>query len=179
MKIAKKLDIVVAGAFLVCLLLGALWYSHKLSYWKEQELYTVASCLRLYLERTNGVFPGSEQDLLGSGLLTVEPADGGDDKYCVAYEMADTVFRYEASKPSAEAGGMRCIDGFNEYKIRYGTKAEQIQAVGRRLTERATGEQVLLIEGPYNTPGLREAYERVSFELYEKMAKLRGSARKK
>lgn len=169
MQIAKKRDIIVVGVVLCFVFFGIPWYYKKVSGARLLQLYKVASCIELYMEKNDGRLPGSEADLTNEGLVKAEPHGESGLKYNVRYRLADTWFRYSEKKPDDASGGWAEIKSFDRYNIRYGTQVEHVVADDGKLYDKHSNEQILLIKGPYETKALKKGYELVSFELYQKM----------
>jgi hypothetical protein len=116
--------------------------------------------IHCYIAATDGCFPTGEEDLQESGFLRRTVTAGGV-KYAV--------------RNQPDSARWRRVDYFDWFKIAYGADANNIEASHRKLYDKTTGKQVLLIEGPYKRV-LKHTYEAISFRWYKAMHKERPGA---
>ena len=121
----------------------------------EDTYHIIAS----YTQKNSGKFPMSEDDLIRQGLLKKIKAD---DNYEYYLKLG--------SDDRPDKGYYKCPN-FKLLKISYGVKLEDIDRVGLKLYDKSTGEQILLIDGPYRRNLKTTQYEPISLRWYELMVK--------
>ncbi|MHC4259908.1 MAG: hypothetical protein ACYSTF_05805 [Planctomycetota bacterium] len=102
--------------------------------------------------RVHGHFPESEADLQDKGYIKItETPDGR--KYFVPIGQKKTYwFQFN----------------FDSFEILYGASPENYRVIAGILYDKRTGQQVLLIDGPYKKD-LHRYYESISLRWYELM----------
>ena len=111
----------------------------------------ITSLLSLYIMEY-GCFPPSEDDLVKEGCLRRRETPDG--------------VEYDAGFD----GHWNAAPFWGRFTIRYGASIDGISQVDGKLYDKDTGEQILLIDGPYKKE-LEPTYESYSFELYKEMVK--------
>ena len=125
----------------------------------------VQNLLKIYINET-GAFPESIEDLEKEKVLKVTSQD---DKSL--YLVRSSKFNPEnPDEPSGWKKGRFKLDLFN---ISYGTKLENLEIDNDKLQDITSGQEILLINGPYGTKfprHLKNTYQAISrswFKEYE------------
>jgi hypothetical protein len=118
----------------------------------------VHDMLEAYIQANEGDFPESENDLIQQGFFAREENPDGI-RYRIMFNPENPDERYYTRY-------------FDEFIIAYGIKFEDIEIRDKKLIDKKTQKQILLIDGPHrNIIGF---YTGVSLSLYKKMAELKS-----
>jgi hypothetical protein len=110
-----------------------------------------------YIQKNSGKFPLSEDDLIQQGFLKKIKVD---DNYEYYLKLG--------SDDRPDKGYYKCPN-FKLLEILYRVKVEDIDRVGHKLYDKSTGEQILLIDGPYRRNLKTTQYEPISVKWYKLM----------
>ena len=113
--------------------------------------------IALYIQKNNGNFPSSEDDLIQKKFIKKVK---GDDEY---------EYFLKLGSDDRQDKGYYKHHNFKLFEISYGVNVEDINRVGPKLYVKSTGEQMLLIDGPYRRHLKKTQYEPISLKWYELM----------
>jgi len=137
--------------------------------------WSTGELLRQYMEDNHGHLPESELSLVHGGFLRVDTSDGKRSR-----RRYYARFKSRASSPDwaiTTVGEWVHFESFASYKIRYGTDPNDLELRDGKLYATASGQQVLLIDGPMRKRW-PHIYESVSKDLFYAMTKSQSSAPK-
>ena len=109
-----------------------------------------------YIEKNDGRFPASEDELIEKGGLRKQVSDT-ETKYYYILKDGD--------------GHKNKLDDFGSFKLRYGSSLENVEMENGRLYDKLTHEEVLLIDGLY-TEQLKDRYRDMSCHWYKLMVEM-------
>lgn len=150
---------VVAIVGVVVVASGGRWFLRSLEVDKIYRVpaYLFGELVASYIVE-KGQFPPSEADLHHDGFLKKEDISGR------------VVYFQRAYGSRGRFGWSRLwsADVFESFRIAYGARPENLELVDGTLYDKATNQQLLLIDGPHHQK-LKEDYAAISKRWYEVM----------
>ena len=169
----KRIFLLIALVLLILSLLGG-FYLYILGAFIQPAgglsavLEDVQAMVSAFIISNNGRFPDSEDSLIHQDLLKKsESAEG-----CKYFTRPATA----GGRLIADAGWLQ-LHRFELFRLKYGMRADDIQQRNGKLYDKATGNEVLLIEGPYKKTMkfVPTNYQTVSSHWYGLMASIMSS----
>jgi hypothetical protein len=163
MKIPIKKKLIIAS-LIILILSGFLFLMcmfHSLSCSIAPRAHSICEIIYAYSKLNSGSFPKSEYDLEQANLITRTRTPDG-----IKYQ-----YRFNVDQPWSTTD-LR-ITRFN---IAYGTDIESLKLSDGRLYNTETGQEVLLIDGPYKR-ALDNTYRTFSVGLYNRIVEERQKAK--
>ena len=142
---------------------------HHMVHIARPYLYHFSVRMLEYMKEDNWTeFPQSEQELIDRNYLRKQQTPDG-----IEYYRRGRYF--DANAPDNPEGWVLFSDIYGMFKISYGAKLDDITATDYKLYDKATGEQILLIRGPYPKQ-MEDDYVRVSYGWYSLLVEQAQSA---
>lgn len=114
-----------------------------------------------YIQENHGDFPANEVDLEQQLFIRKIKTDEGDEYFIRSAS-------FDPQYPEDKKGWIKIWD-FDLFKIFYGVNVEDIEMIDDKLYDKATKEQILLIDGSYKKNLQRNHYEPISVKWYNQM----------
>jgi hypothetical protein len=143
--------------FIVVLFLG---YGAQINQLYQGRAWSIEQVISEYIQENAGQFPKSQQDLISKGYLKVE-YEKGNPRYFNKIVYNDQRTEWQEWPVHLEW-----------FTVRYGVQKEDFLVVNGRLCEKENGQEVFLLDGPYNRriePTLRRMYRMISLKWYKQM----------
>ena len=164
------LVIIVLAVYYLCGVFGSVapWVAHSAEHKRDLDL--LGFFLKGYIGINEGKFPKSEDELIRKGSLVKKkvPYSSEFDYYL----PCDAVMEKAPGDPNREIllglENFQRVYHFRDFHLNYGVALENLNEAGRKLYDRTSGRQILLIDGPRIYLS-KKPYENVTHELYEKM----------
>ena len=141
-----------------------MFYGHSVSS-IGAHAFRVKTLLKTYIIET-GDFPEDQSDLEASNVLRIKINDGKP-----VYYIRSS--KFDPSNPDEPSGWKEGGFKFDLFSIAYGTNLDNLEMKDYTLQDKMTGQETLLINGPYGTKfprHLKKTYQDISrswFEEYE------------
>ena len=149
----------IIAAFIILMV-----YAHSISSY-EAHAYAVQYLIKSYIDEI-GKFPGSRFDLEKDKFLKIITQEG---KPCYFVRSA----KFDPTNPEEPSGWKKANFKLDPFSISYGANLDNLRMKDNVLQDKMTGQETLLINGPYGTKfprHLKKTYQAISmlwFEEYE------------
>lgn len=152
------------GLILLFSIIGfSIFMTHAHSVASMKAYAQIAEDLVLVHIRERGEFPKKQVDLEASNVLRKTVTDGKP-----AYYIRSVAFN--PLKPEDPSGWQKIPSELDLFRIAYNIKLENLTLIDNELQDKNTGQQYLLIDGPYGSKFpkyLKNTYEKISKKWFE------------